>query len=487
MIILIGYKMDQTFDFMFQEINNPILILNGKNRCKKFNNSAKKLLGDNDSFLITQNMDKDSQIIWHEFIQKVMTTPNAACHINIHFPNQTTSTPTLVKGHYHTGLKEIILYITFPYFGSTHPNISIENKYTSFFNYAKLGIVISNELGEIVDLNSPIESFFSIKKENLIGQKSEILLNMFTDSQKEILTFLKKLETTGYADMVCCWSLNKEDKQYYQFVTMYDERNSTYVTMVRDDTEKIFLRKQVEQNNNLSVLGQMAASIAHEIRNPMTSLKGFTQLLNYTVNEEGKEYLKVIHNELDRMESILNEFLILSKPTERSVDFVSVSDLLAQIIDFMYPQAIMNNVELHLEKREDVSYCILGDEKELKKAIMNILKNGIEEMAMVGGIITINQTLFDDNKLKISIQDKGKGLSQEEIRKVFLPFFTTKKNGTGLGLPHVLQTIEDHGGYIEVESEIGQSTTFHLILPLYRVDTLKENPLHDQNFTKSFR
>jgi len=483
---LLRDKMYQTVDFMFQEVNNPILILNAKSECMKLNNSAKKLLGDCESFSITQNMDKGSQIIWYEFLQNVMTTNSASCHLNIQFPSQTTSTRTLIKGHYHTGLQEIILYITFPYINHNHQMVLPDDTYDTFFNLAKQGLVISNDLGEILEMNRQVESFFSINREDLIGQKPEFLFKMFIDSHQEIKSFLNTLKTTGYAEMVCCWSLNKEDKQYYHFFTMFNDRNATYVTMIRDETEKTYLRKQVEHNNNLSILGQMAASIAHEIRNPMTSLKGFTQLLNYTVTGEGKEYLKIINSELDRMESILNEFLLLSKPSERSVEFVSVSDLLSQIVDFMYPQAIMQNVELHIEKWDQVSYNILGDENELKKAFMNILKNGIEEMTE-GGIITISHTLFEENKVRISIQDKGKGLSQEQIRKVFLPFFTTKKNGTGLGLPHVLQTVEDHGGYIDVESEIGQGTTFHLILPLYRVDTLKENSKYDQNFAKSVR
>ncbi len=474
--------MYQAFDFMFQEVNNPILVVDKNNDCKKFNNAAKTLIGDCESFSITQCMDKDSMETWYEFSQKVMSTNCASCDINIHFPSQANSTVTHVKGHYNTDLQEIVLYITFPH-KESNPLIGLsENEYETFFDFTKQGIIVSNDCGEILNLTSQVESFFSVKKEDLIGQNSKLLLDMFTDSHQEIDIFLERLKTSNKAEMVCRLGLEDGNQHYFDIMTMYNHIDQTYVTLIRDETEKHQLKKQVEHNSNLSVLGQMAASIAHEIRNPMTSLKGFTQLLNYTVTETGREYLKVIHSELNRMDDILNEFLLLSKPTERSIHFVSISDLLSQIVDFMYPQAMMQNTILQLEKCEPESDCILGDEKELKKVFMNIIKNGIEEMKD-GGIITISQTLFKDNKVKISIKDTGQGMSQDQINKIFLPFFTTKTNGTGLGLAHVLRTVEDHNGYIEIESEIGHGTTFHLVLPLYRVDQLKENTEYVKNVT----
>jgi len=482
--VVLGNKLYQTFDFIFQDMNYPILIVDTNNNCKKFNHSMQKLIGDCESFNFTDFLDKMSLEIWHEFSKASIANKHASCDVILQFPKQQTSTSTHIKGQYDSDLKETVLYLNFP-IKESNCNLSVLTKeYEEFFNFTKQGIIVSSACGDVLDATGQVEKFFSVKKEDVIGQRTLCLLDMFMDSQKEIQSFLKRLNDHGKAEVICSWKTDKEEEKYFQFMTMYNTIDETYVTLISDTTDKVQLKKQLEHYSDLSVLGQMAASIAHEIRNPMTSLKGFTQLLNYSVTETGKEYLKVIHNELDRMDSILNEFLLLSKPKERSIQFISTTDLLSQVIEFMYPQAIMQNCILQLEKCDLESDCILGDEKELKKVFMNIIKNGIEEMEE-GGTITISQTLFEESKVKISIQDTGKGMTKDQINKIFLPFFTTKTKGTGLGLAHVLRTVEDHDGYIDVESEFGSGTTFHLILPLYGAESLKEQYIKDQLFVKS--
>ena len=117
---------------------------------------------------------------------------------------------------------------------------------------------------------------------------------------------------------------------------------------------------------------------------------------------------------------------------------------------------------------------------------MNIFKNAIEVMPN-GGKVTITQTLIDDKQVRVSVSDQGGGMTSDQMHKIFLPFYTSKEFGTGLGLAHAVQTIEDHGGSIEVESELSQGTTFHLFLPIYHLDAMKEKTIHDQSHTKPYR
>lgn len=484
MNVLLGNKLYQTFDFMFQDMNDPILIVDTNNHCKKFNHSMKKLVGDCESFNFTDFMDKVSLETWHEFFENSITNEHASCDVVLQFPKQDTSMTTHIKGYYNSFLKETVIYLSFPVKKSNFNLNVLTKEYEEFFNFTKQGVIVSSASGELIELTGQVEKFFSVKKETLIGQDRLRLFDMFVDSQKEIESFLKRLTAHGKAEVVCSWKTEEEEEKYFQFMTVYNPMDEIFFTLIRDTTEIIQLKQQLDHNSNLSVLGQMAASIAHEFRNPMTSLKGFTQLLNYSVTETGKEYLKVIHNELDRMDDILNEFLVMSKPKERAIQFISTTDLLSQVIEFMYPQAIMQNTILQLEKCDLESDCILGDEKELKKVFINIIKNGIEEMEE-GGTITISQSLVENNKVKISIQDTGKGMTKDQIHKIFLPFYTTKTSGTGLGLAHVLRTVEEHDGDIDVESHNGNGTTFHLILPLYGAESLKENNIQDQRFVKS--
>jgi two-component system, sporulation sensor kinase E len=147
----------------------------------------------------------------------------------------------------------------------------------------------------------------------------------------------------------------------------------------------------------------------------------------------------------------------------------------------MYPQGILQNIELDFISWDQESDGIFGDAYELKKVFMNILKNAIEVMPQ-GGKVKITQTTTDDNQIRVSIEDQGVGMTSDEMHKIFSPFYTSKDNGTGLGLAHAIQTIEDHGGSIEVESELHQGTTFHILLPLYHLNDMKDKTI--PNYTK---
>lgn len=230
----------------------------------------------------------------------------------------------------------------------------------------------------------------------------------------------------------------------------------------RDITEKKKSEELLYQSEKLSAVGQLAAGIAHEIRNPLTSLKGFLQLIEMSGNGK-KEYFEIMKSEFGRIEQILNELLVLSKPQTVNKEVCSLNSLLDHIITLLNTQAIIKNI--YIEKKASsenaIVYCTSS---QIKQVFINFLKNAIE--AMDGGIITVNS--WDDGKFAVvDIIDEGCGIPDSLLPRVGEPFFTTKERGTGLGLMVSYQIIDDHGGDIQVESKEGEGTKFTVRLPLY--------------------
>jgi signal transduction histidine kinase len=219
----------------------------------------------------------------------------------------------------------------------------------------------------------------------------------------------------------------------------------------------------LQASEKLVIAGQMAAGIAHEIRNPLTSLKGFLKLMQ-TGSGGKKEYFDIMDSELDRIELILSELLLLAKPQhEMFFQKKELLNLLQQIIVLLEPQAILNNIQLMTRSLPDQLY-INASENHMKQVFINIIKNAIEAMPNGGEIIVeVKQT---DGQVRVSITDQGFGIPEEHLTKLGEPFFSTKQTGTGLGLAITHQIVENHGGTIKISSKLGEGTIFDVLLPL---------------------
>ena len=231
-------------------------------------------------------------------------------------------------------------------------------------------------------------------------------------------------------------------------------RKEAMQVIIRDITE----RKQAEalmlQSEKLTVAGQLAAGIAHEIRNPLTAIKGFFKLLEREM-EEKKEYFHIIESELSRIELILSELLLLAKPHQVYVHPVSVHSLLKDVTTLLETQAIMNNVWFDLKLKAN-SPTIKCDENQMKQVFINLIKNGIEAMPS-GGTIYIDTEASGD-EVVVTLRDEGTGISEDIIKRLGEPFFTTKTTGTSLGLMITFNIIKNHHGTVNVTSEVNEGT-----------------------------
>ncbi|WP_019413108.1 ATP-binding protein [Paenisporosarcina sp. TG20] len=485
---LFSYNITEIFNFLFWDDKDSVIIFEKGKGIIKINKMAIDLFSNHnvDDYDLVKLMDKSSLMIWNEFLQKAKTSNLEKCKIELYHPTE-GRTPYYLEGCYNQSNSQyVIRFKQLPNLLPNSDNGSDSLNYQSVFKYAPFGMILTTIGGKVIGANLKVEPFFNIPTSELIGENLHSLFDLFMDSTCDFPNFFKVLESKGSAKVIVTKLDEKGNQKFFQLTSQLNKSDGIYITVIQEDTENIQLKKQVDHFRSLSTLGELAASIAHEIRNPMTSLKGFTQLLNHQVTEEGSQYLTIINSELNRMESILNEFLVLSKPGDRTFRYTSISTLISQVVDFMYPQGILKNIEIEFISWEKNSDCILGDSFGLKKVLMNIIKNAIEVMPN-GGKIIITQTLYKNNQVRISVKDQGIGMNSDQMSKIFQPFYTTKELGTGLGLAHTVQIIEDHDGYIEVESEINEGTTFHLFFPVYQLDQLKDNSVLDLNFVESSR
>jgi|GEM_PF-1645854 len=240
--------------------------------------------------------------------------------------------------------------------------------------------------------------------------------------------------------------------------------------------EKINLEQSIEQmqqtvieHDNLATVGKMAASIAHEIRNPLTSVRGFVQLLRPHLLEIGKEhYADVAISELDRANDIIYEFLNTSKPSKPSLEQVSIVSVIEEVMLLSQSESLLNDCHFQY-RRPDIDMLLFIDVKQFKQVLLNLINNAMDAIKVSdnrkNGIISIDICHLYNN-VEVHITDNGSGIEKASIENIFTPFYTTKERGTGVGLAVCQRIINEHNGKIEVHSQIGKGTTFIITLPL---------------------
>lgn len=228
--------------------------------------------------------------------------------------------------------------------------------------------------------------------------------------------------------------------------------------------ELIKLEDQLNKSQRLSMLGELASSLAHEIRNPLGIINATSQTLRYELeeNQDAIEGLKIIEEEVQRANLVIQGLLDIARPAENNFIDINLYDLLKSIEGLMKRYAKQYKTILDLQSPEN-KVVISGDWEKLKQAFINIILNGIQAMPK-GGRIVIN-ILTKADHIEVALSDNGVGIEPNSIERVFSPFYTTKAQGTGLGLSITRRIIHEHGGQINLKSSKGIGTEVNVILP----------------------
>ncbi len=232
----------------------------------------------------------------------------------------------------------------------------------------------------------------------------------------------------------------------------------------------ISIEEQLRRAERLSALGELAAVLAHEIRNPLGSIKGTAEILkdDFLPGDRKYEFLEILVKETDRLNRVVEDFLHLARPIQVERETCDIMAQLGDVVTLVTPEAAARGVRLLLTPARVA--LVRGDPEKLRQAFLNLVLNGIQA-APRGGALTITAERRPDSDgtppvIEITFADTGDGMEPDVMARIFEPFFTTKAGGTGLGLAITQRIVESHGGKIDVESAKGKGTTFRVKLPL---------------------
>lgn len=239
------------------------------------------------------------------------------------------------------------------------------------------------------------------------------------------------------------------------------------VHIVRDITELKYIRERLQSAERMAALGEVAAKVAHEIRNPLVSIGGFAQRLERKLEGNLKEYASIIYNEVKRLENILKDILGFVREIRLSITEVNINDLVSNVISLV--EGEIHERGLTLERYLGDVPLVRLDYDRMKEAVLNILNNAIQAVLIQGKIIV--KTYGSNGYAVIEVTDTGTGIAEKDLPFIFDPFYTTKTAGTGLGLAITRRIVEEHNGRIEVKSKLGEGTTFKIFLPAGKEET----------------
>ncbi|WP_075981685.1 ATP-binding protein [Bacillus massilinigeriensis] len=328
-------------------------------------------------------------------------------------------------------------------------------------------VAFTDAKGMITSVNDKFCEISGYTREELIGKNHSILNSGFHSK-----AFFKELwKTIGQGRVWKGEIRNRaKDGHYYwvdtTIVPFLDEDGKPYqhLSIRSDITEKKKTESILHRQDKLAAVGQLAAGVAHEIRNPLTSMKGYAEYLHENIADiQKKEFVEIILDEIDRVNHIVEDFMVLAKPKAALLEEKNIIPMIHNVISLLEFEAKRRHVKIIFEAEKDMIQ-IECDEDRLKQVFINLIKNGLEAMPH-GGELTVKVNM-QKNQVKISVHDTGVGISEDNLKNIGEPFFTTKENGNGLGLMVSFQIIESHNGKVFIESEPNKGSTFTILLPL---------------------
>jgi two-component system, LuxR family, sensor kinase FixL len=311
------------------------------------------------------------------------------------------------------------------------------------------GFVTIDENHRVVIFNREAERIFAVKREEILGKDLGVILTPQC-SQGHKIAVARYLDTRqpkliGHQSEFLTARKNGELFPLSISFSVSTIGEKTFFTgIIRDLTETKALQEQVLKSERLAALGQLVAEVSHEIKNPLVMIGGYArQLLRSAADPKGRTKLQIIVDEVQRLETLIGELRDLYRPKALNLETVDMAVLLQEVRDLIREEARSRQIELVLDIPL-APVMVEGDRDKLKQVILNLSRNGMEAMDR-GGRLTVRAQCLED-QVEITVSDEGPGIPEPELEKIFVPFYTTKKQGTGLGLSVSKRIIEAHRG-----------------------------------------
>ena len=350
-------------------------------------------------------------------------------------------------------------------------------QYKSLFDYSPDIIYMLDLHGNISNLNPHFEVITGFKRDEMIGKNIATILpqKYKRHLHKFISTVTKESKPVMYELKIPDARENIMILQCTSVPIVVNGNTTGIIGYGRDVTEMRKTEERLRRTEKLSVVGELSASVAHEIRNPLTSLKGFVQLMQ-TDDPKHQAYYQIMLDELNRINHIVGELLLLAKPQHLKLKRAVVQNLLNDCISLLRTEARLYNVQIEafLPDEDIVMDC---EPNQLKQLFINLIKNAVEA-SVNGEIVMVTLEQDGTDQLLITIKDNGCGISKERLKRLGEPFYSSKEKGTGLGLTVSFKIVQAHKGTIHFESQKQIGTTVSIYFPLSQsVENIDKLPI----------
>ncbi|WP_216828557.1 PAS domain-containing sensor histidine kinase [Alkalihalobacterium elongatum] len=452
---------DRWLNDFIDNLHDPFFILDEHGICKYLNKATEKLfLKPRQSIL--------KKVIWHE--PKMMTYTS----LYIKFQEViSTGENTQFELFFERTLTwyNVEIYSSANQYAVHFHNITSSKKKiertmqccNSLFDYHPDAVHCLDLKGNFLAVNKSFEEIFGYTEDEALNRNFRLVVHE-DDLERTLYHFENvKNQIPQNFDITCITKQGEKKSIHITITPVIINKNVVAVFGIAQDiSDQIRAQQTHIKSEKLSFIGELAAGIAHEINNPLTTIKGFLQLW-----KEGSIYYpdhySIFESELDRIALLSNELLTLGKPLSQQMKIIDIAVVLQEVTRLFQKEAELKNIDISCNTKEN-TYNLFCNEVQIKQLFFNIIENGIDAMDR-GGKLVIEATL-SNNEVVISISDEGKGIPPEILNRIGEPFYTTKEKGTGLGLMVCYGIVNQYNGEINVTSRINSGTTFSIKLPL---------------------
>jgi two-component system, NtrC family, sensor histidine kinase HydH len=332
-----------------------------------------------------------------------------------------------------------------------------------------IGIIAVDGDNRIASYNQAAETILGYQTLEILGRKAEDVLPVPCQA---ILETMKSQEAVVEKEIECPTRDGRTTPLEILGTPLRDDDGNliAYVVLLRDLTEVNYLKREVARSQRLASLGRLAAGVAHEIRNPLSSIKGFATYFRerYRDNAQDAGTAEIMIQEVERLNRVISQLLEFARPLQVTLQDVSLPSIIRHTLKMIEGQAREHRIDIRTDLPEDME-PITADPDKLKQVFLNLYLNGMTAMEN-GGTLTVSAAREEHHTVRVDITDTGRGIPAEDLGRIFDPYFTTKPTGTGLGLAIVYKVVEAHGGEIRVTSAVGSGTTVSIYLPTMKKD-----------------
>lgn len=350
----------------------------------------------------------------------------------------------------------------------THQLRLLQHQHSVVLNSLHHGVVVIDLDTVITYANDSIGKMFNTEPAQLVGRS---LHHAFPDELERACRLAQLALSTGEKQSLETTILLQSAGVRHIQITASPLKGMASASMgmllvYQDRSAEVELQETMRRNDQLATVSQMAASIAHEVRNPMTSVQGFLQLMAREIEptHAHSRYLQVMEDDLKRINEIITEYLSFSRMGNDTMEIVRLGTLLHNTYTLLLSEANLKGIQIEL-RLPDEDPVLIANPNRLKQVLINLARNSMEAMGEEGDHLLTLRLLEADDFLILDVQDTGPGISPDQLARIFNPFYTTKNTGTGLGLFISKKIIEEHHGTLQVSTELGVGTTFRILLP----------------------